>query len=127
MTMTNSKLQLDRDTSLLPGDERRRSQRVIISVPVTLELANEGKVMKVAAHTIAVNIHGAMVVCPRTLDHNTKIEIFNERTRERASVRVTRLPRQSAEGFLIPLEFVKPLPMFWQISFPPTNWKPTDF
>jgi hypothetical protein len=125
--MTNSKLQLDRDTSLMPGDERRRSQRVIISVPVTLELANEGKVVKVAAHTVAVNTHGAMVMCSRTLDSDAKVEIYNERTRERASVRVTRAPRHSAEGFLIPLEFVKPLPTFWQISFPPSNWKPTDF
>jgi hypothetical protein len=125
--MTNSKEQLDRGTSLLPGEERRRSQRVIIMVPVTLELAKEGKIVKVSAHTVAVNIHGAMVICHRTLDSEAKVEIVNERTRERTSARVTRAPRQSAEGFLIPLEFVKPFPMFWQISFPPSNWKPTDF
>jgi hypothetical protein len=125
--MTNSKEQLDRGTSLLPGEERRRSQRVIIMVPVTLELAKEGKVVKVPAHTVAVNIHGAMVICNRTLDSDAKVDIVNERTRERTSARVTRAPRQSAEGFLIPLEFVKPFPMFWQISFPPSNWKPTDF
>ncbi len=52
--------------------------------------------------------------------------IVNERTRGRASARVTRAPRQSAEGFLIPVEFEKPFPTFWQISFPPSNWKPTD-
>jgi|SRR5579872_2219059 len=125
--MNHIKQQFDRDTSLLPGEERRRSQRVIIMVPVTLELAKEGKVVKVAAHTVAVNIHGAMVICPRTFDSEAKVEIVNERTRERTSARVTRLPRQNSEGFLIPLEFVKPFPMFWQISFPPTNWKPTDF
>jgi hypothetical protein len=125
--MTNSKQQLDRETSLLPGEERRRSQRVIIMVPVTLELAKEGKVVKVSAHTVAVNIHGAMLICQRALDSEAKVEIVNERTRERASARVTRAARQSAEGFLIPLEFVKPFPMFWQISFPPSNWKATDF
>jgi hypothetical protein len=125
--MTNSKEQLDRGASLLPGEERRRSQRVIIMVPVTMELAKEGKVVKVAAQTVAVNIHGAMVICNRTLDADAKVELVNERTRERTSARVSRAPRQSAEGFLIPLEFVKPFPMFWQISFPPSNWKPTDF
>jgi hypothetical protein len=123
---THSKDQLDRGVSLLPGEERRRSQRVIIMVPVTLELAKEGKVVKVAAHTVAVNIHGAMVVCQRTLDPDAKVEIVNERTRERAIARVTRAPRHSAEGFLIPLEFLKPFPIFWQITFPPSNWKPTD-
>jgi hypothetical protein len=96
-------------------------------VPVTMELAKEGKVVKVAAQTVAVNIHGAMVICNRTLDADAKVELVNERTRERTSARVSRAPRQSAEGFLIPLEFVKPFPMFWQISFPPSNWKPTDF
>jgi hypothetical protein len=125
--MSISKDQLDRGVSLLPGEERRRSQRVIIMVPVTLELAKEGKVVKVAAQTVAVNIHGAMVICNRTLDSDAKVELVNERTRERTIARVSRAPRQSAEGFLIPLEFVKPFPMFWQISFPPSNWKPTDF
>jgi hypothetical protein len=124
--MNDTKQQMDRATSLLPGEERRRSQRVIIMVPVTLELAKEGKVVKVSAQTVAVNIHGAMVICSRTLDSETKIDIVNERTRGRASARVTRAPRQSAEGFLIPVEFEKPFPTFWQISFPPSNWKPTD-
>ena len=123
---THSKDQPDRGASLLPGEERRRSQRVIIMVPVTLELAKEGNVVKVAAHTVAVNIHGAMVICQRTLDSDAKVEIVNERTRERTTARVTRAPRHSPEGFLIPLEFVKPFPMFWQITFPPSNWKPTD-
>jgi hypothetical protein len=122
----HSKVQLDRGASLLPGEERRRSQRVIIMVPITLEVAKEGKVVKVAAHTVAVNTNGAMVICQRTLDPDAKVEIINERTRERAIARVSRAPRHSAEGFLIPLEFLKPLPIFWQITFPPSNWKPTD-
>jgi len=124
--MTNSKEQLDHGMSLLHGEERRRSQRVIIRVPVTLELTKNGKASKVSAYTIAVNIHGAMIICPDSVDSETKVEIINDRTRERASARVTRTPRQSAEGYLIPLEFYKPFPMFWQISFPPSSVKQTD-
>ncbi len=124
--MTITKEQLDRGTSQLPGEERRRSQRVIIRVPLSLEMNLRGEKVTVVANTVAVNVHGAMVVCARTFDAETKIEILNERTRERASARVTRTPRESAEGFLIPLEFTSPSPSFWQISFPPSNWKPTD-
>jgi hypothetical protein len=124
--MTITKEQLDRGTSQLPGEERRRSQRVIIRVPLSLEVNLHGEMVTVVANTVAVNVHGAMVVCARTFDAETKIEILNERTRERASARVTRTPRESAEGFLIPLEFTSPSPSFWQISFPPSNWKPTD-
>jgi hypothetical protein len=124
--MINIKEQRDR-IAHLPGEERPRSQRVIIMVPVTLEMTKSGKVVKVPAHTIAVNIHGAMVICRQSVDSETKVEIVNDRTREHTSARITRTPRQSAEGFLIPVEFVNPFPMFWQISFPPSNWKPTDF
>ncbi len=124
--MTTSKEQSDRGSALLPGEERRRSQRVIIRVPLTLELTKSGQVIKIPAHTVAVNVHGAMVLCTRSLDCGTAIQIINERTNERASARVTRTPRDSAEGFLIPLEFDKPYPLYWQISFPPSNWKSTD-
>jgi hypothetical protein len=124
--MTYDNEQSDRVASLLHGEDRRRSQRVIIRVPVTLELTKNGRVLKVSAYTIAVNIHGAMIICPESVDSETKVEIINDRTRERASARVTRTPRQSAEGYLIPLEFDKPFPMFWQISFPPSSVKQTE-
>lgn len=107
----------------MPGEERRRSQRVIIRVPVTLLINQGSQTMKIAAHTVAVNIHGAMVLCPRTLDTETTLEIVNGRTNEKIISRVTRAPRDSAEGFLIPVEFTTPSPNFWQISFPPENWK----
>jgi hypothetical protein len=122
--MIAGKVQSNRGTSLLAGEERRRSQRVIIRVPLTLKMMKSGD--RLTAHTVAVNVHGAMVLCTTPLDLETKIEIINERTNQRAGARVTRAPRQSAEGFLIPLEFEKPTPAFWQISFPPSNWKPTD-
>jgi len=107
----------------MPGEERRRSQRVIIRVPVTLLVTENGQPVKIAAHTVAVNIHGAMVVCPRSLEADTTMEVVNGRTDEKVASRVTRAPRDSAEGFLIPVEFTSPSPNFWQITFPPANWK----
>ena len=85
-----------------------------------------GQKITVVAQTVAVNIQGAMVLCSRPLDANTKFEILNNRTGERTSARVTRVPRESAEGYLIPIEFSKPSLSFWQISFPSTDWKPFD-
>ncbi len=67
-----------------------------------------------------------MVLCSRPVDADTNVELVNERTHARAAARVTRTPRESAEGYLIPVEFTGPNPSFWQISFPPTNWKPSD-
>ena len=107
----------------MPGEERRRSQRVIIRVPVTLVVTEEDKQVKISAHTVAVNIHGAMVVSPRCVDAATSVDLVNERTNENIASRVTRTPRESSEGFLIPLEFINASTNFWQITFPPSNWK----
>jgi hypothetical protein len=124
--MTIVKEQSDRGAALLPGEERRRSQRVIIRVPVSLVTTIRDQKITVTAHTVAVNIHGAMLLCPRPLDSETQVEIQNERSREKAKARVTRAPRESAEGYLIPIEFSAPSPGFWQITFPPANWKPSE-
>jgi hypothetical protein len=113
----------NRGSALMPGEERRRSQRVIIRVPVTLVFQENGQAVKLAAHTVAVNIHGAMVLCKRALEADTQLEVVNGRTDEKIGSRVTRASRDSAEGFLIPLEFTAAAPKFWQISFPPANWK----
>jgi hypothetical protein len=115
---------MNRGTSLLAGEEHRRTQRVIIRVPITLMATEKGQPVKITAHTVAVNVHGAMIVCPRMLDAETKLELVNGRTEEKIPSRVTRAARESAEGFLIPVGFTTPSPNFWQISFPPTNWKP---
>jgi len=125
--MTPRKEHLDLGASALAGDEKRRTQRVIVRVPLTLEMTISGQVVKTSAQTVAVNTHGAMVLCSRSIGAVSKLEIVNERTRERVTARISRTPRESAEGYLFPLEFEKPVPMFWQISFPPTNWKPGDF
>ena len=124
--MTTTKVQSDQGAGLVPGEERRRSLRVIIRVPVTLEFVKQGRSVTLTAHTMAVNVYGAMLACAKSLESETKINIINDRTHESASGRVTRAPRESAEGFLIPVEFDTPVPAFWQISFPPVNWKPSD-
>ena len=120
------KEQVNRAAVELPGEERRRSQRVIIQIPVTLMIMENGRPVNISAHTVAVNIHGAMVVCPRTIDADTPLQVVNERTRQKIDSRVTRVPRDSSEGFLIPVEFTSPSPDFWQITFPPSTWKSSD-
>lgn len=111
---------------LLPGEERRRSQRVMIRVPVSLEYAVAGKNVTVEAVTVSVNDHGAMVSCSRPLAVDANLEIVNQRTREKLGCRITRTPVECPEGYLIPVEFLVLSPGFWRISFPSTNWKPVE-
>jgi hypothetical protein len=122
-TKIQTKVQSTNGTSVLHPEERRRSHRVIIRVPLTLETTENDKAVQLSVHTIAVNVHGAMIVSPRLFGSGATIQIMNERTRQKTEARVTRAARESAEGFLIPIEFTSPSPNFWQISFPPENWK----
>ena len=68
-------------------------------------------------------MHGAMVLCSRSIDVQTEFEILNDRTKERTRARVVRTPRESADGYLIPIEFSAPAVSFWQISFPAKDYK----
>ncbi len=115
--MTRARSQTGRGQQLLPGEERRRSQRVMIRVPVTLHLTIAGQAVTIHAHTVAVNDHGAMLLCSRTVDADVRLELQHDRTRQGLACRVSRTPRDTPEGFLIPVEFAAPAPGFWQISF----------
>lgn len=124
--MTTLKSQVVPAPQVVPGVERRRSQRVRIRVPVILTLEEARQTVTVRAETLEVNDQGAMLLCSRTLTANTKFQLQNDRTREQLACRVVRAPQESREGFLIPVEFEPPVPGFWQISFPPTDWKPVE-
>ena len=119
--MTFEKDQPSRCGTFLLGEERRRSQRVVIRVAVTLKFQIAGQTVTVQAHTVNVNDHGAMLLCARSVDSGTELLIKNETTRTEVAARVTRAPRESAEGYFVPVEFLAPAANFWQISFPPAE------
>ena len=120
--MTSTKMQSVRGR-VVAAEDRHRSQRVIIRVPVTILTTENGQPVRTTGKTIEVNTHGATVACSRSFDSNTKLEVVNERTGEKVASRVAHSPREGAEGFLVPLEFTSPSNNFWQITFPPANWK----
>jgi hypothetical protein len=112
--------------SVAIGEDRRRSQRMMLRVAVVLHFVAEGKAVSQEAHTVAVNVHGAMICAVRSLPTNTRVEIEHKLSGERKPGRVTRQPQNTPEGYLIPVEFDSPSSEFWHISFPPTDWRPTD-
>ena len=108
------------------GEERRRTQRVLLRVRAQIHVALEGKPTTFDALTLNVNPHGAVVVIDKFLASGTRLVLENKNTRERVACRVARPPRESSEGFQIPLEFDSPAPQFWSITFPPTDWRPEE-
>jgi hypothetical protein len=113
-------------SSVVATDDRRRSQRVMMRVGVVVRYTLNGKEVSLLAHTVAVNIHGAMICAADNIPAEMALDLEHKMTRERIAGRVTRQAQNSPEGFLIPVEFVSPSNNFWRISFPPSDWKPID-
>ncbi len=98
-------------------EDRRRSQRVMVRMPVLLHLA--GRAEPVRGMTVAVSETGAMLLMKEPLPLGAKVEVENPKSQKRANASVTRAPQVSNEGALVPVEFVEPSPSFWNIFFPP--------
>jgi hypothetical protein len=124
--MNQEKPQVASGRQVLTGQERRRSQRVMIRIAVNLHCTVQDKPVVLNLFTSNVNCHGAMLICPQTFAAGTKLVIEHRGTREQQPCHVVRTPQGSAEGFQVPIEFEEPAPDFWKISFPPPDWKPLE-
>ncbi|HEY4817928.1 MAG TPA: PilZ domain-containing protein [Candidatus Acidoferrum sp.] len=97
------------------AEERRRSQRVLVRMPVVIHVA--GKVLPGNTHTVSAG--GAMVILKEGISEGTKVTVENPATKNKVEGKVVRPPQMNQEGSLVPVEFVTPSPTFWNIFFPP--------
>jgi len=113
-----------RPTGVRPGltrqptaEERRRAQRVLLRMPVLVHIANNPKAIEGFTHTVSAT--GGMIILKEGLSQGTKFTLENPRTQQKVEVNVVRPPQMNQEGSLIPVEFLSPAPLFWNIVFPP--------
>jgi PilZ domain len=108
------------------GEDRRRSQRVLVRVRASLHVALQGKPTTFETVTLSVNNHGAMIILKQSLPPDTRFVLEHSGTREKVACKVVRPSREMPDGFQIPIEFDSPAPNFWRIAFPPNDWRPLD-
>jgi hypothetical protein len=108
------------------GEERRRSQRVLLRVRASIHVALQGKPISLETITLSVNDHGALICLKQTIPVDARLVLEHSATRETVACRVVRAAREMPEGYHIPLEFDTPAPNFWRIAFPPADWRPPD-
>lgn len=99
------------------AEERRRAQRVLLRMAVLVHIPNRPEPMKGFTHTVSAT--GAMIILPEGLAQGTKFTIENPKTQQKVEVNVVRPPQMNQEGSLLPIEFLTPAPLFWNIVFPP--------
>ena len=99
------------------AEERRRAQRVLLRIAVTVQVAGK---QPIQGYTHTVSASGAMIVLPEALPEGTKVTIENSKTQNKVEAKVARAPQTTGEGSLVPMEFSTPSPIFWNVFFPPS-------
>lgn len=117
-------------TSLLAEDvsadnpiNRRRSERVMLHVPVVVKTKTlQGQNVEEETHTMVVNAHGGLMKLKMELQAGQPIVLVNARTQMEQSCRVVRVDIPPGGDFAVAFEFDQPAPHFWPITFPPADW-----
>jgi len=110
-----------------PPYNRRRSQRVLLRLPILIVARGaDNQHVSENAFTTNVSAHGALLVLSMRVALNQKILIRNPDTLEEQFVRVIHVTPAAEGKSEVGVEFLKPSPKFWRISFPPDDWTPKD-
>src|SRR5580700_5489726 len=99
-----------------PNSSRRRSQRVILSLPVTVRTEDGPKdtSFEEETHTLIVNLHGALILLAGKVIKGQKLLLKNRVTQEEQVCQVASLGSKAEGKTQVGVEFLKPSPDFWQ-------------
>jgi len=99
------------------AEERRRAQRVLLRMRILVHIPGKPNAIEGFTHTVSAT--GAMIILPEGFSQGTKFTVENPKTQQRVEVNVVRPAQINQEGSLLPVEFLTPAPLFWNIVFPP--------
>jgi hypothetical protein len=118
-----SKSSPDRTANTMEERNRRRSERVVLRVPVGLSaMMPDGRRINIEAHTLVVNAHGGLLDVGIEMLRGQRIRLSNLKTEVVTSGRVLRVEGSGEGRFSLAFEFESPAPHFWPVSFPPADW-----
>lgn len=111
-------------TQVSEKSNRRRSQRVLLGLPViVIGQTLDKKPIEEQTRTLVVNAHGALVLLGMKVSIGMQVTLRNGKTNEEVVCRVVFAGQQMGKAE-VGLEFLKPTPNFWHIAFPPADWTP---
>src|SRR5467141_3801436 len=113
-----------RETSWLAAN-RRRSQRVLMTVPVRVSgQAGGGMAFEEETHTRAISAHGALILVSAHVQRGQRLTLLNIQTKGALECVVAHIDRHQKDHPQVGVEFTLPNPMFWHVAFPPKDWTP---
>jgi hypothetical protein len=117
-------VQVERERKSLAYDAgRRRSMRVLLSMPITVSGQNaSGEDFTETTKTLVVNAHGALVALAVPVANGQQVLVVNKSTQKSVQSRVVSVGNQQDGKSQVAIEFITPSGTFWQIDFPDDNW-----
>ena len=82
----------------------------------------ENKPVSEETRTVTVNAHGAMILLGLKASIGQLLTLRNSRTGEEVACRVVYVSPHESEKRQVGVDFMRPCPRFWSISFPPPDW-----
>src|SRR5215831_10862464 len=114
-----------RETSWL-ANNRRRSQRVLMKIPVRVGLqAGNAARSEEDTFTLAVSAHGALIAVSAPMYRGQRLTLSNPQTKDSLECVVAHIDRFPEEQVKVGVEFLLPNPTFWHVAFPPKDWSPS--
>jgi hypothetical protein len=102
---------------------RRRSQRILISAPIRVSGTNAaGAIFVENTSTVVVNSHGALILLKEKVWIGQALTMRRVASEEEIECVVKGMNPEPDGLPEIAIEFQKPNPKFWHISFPPSDW-----
>ena len=106
------------------GANRRRSERVMLKVPVHLSVtSNEGTLTEETTYTQVVNAHGGLLDLEMEIFAGQIFLLTNSKTGVIRECSVVRTQQSPAKRLLVAFQFATPSPDFWPVVFPPKDWQ----
>jgi hypothetical protein len=97
----------------------------IVSLPIVVRAQFGGEdPCSETRHTLVVNAPGALIAMFLRVLRGQRLELGNLISGKEQSCCVVYIGGRKSNKTEVGVEFLEPAPHFWNISFPPADWKP---
>ena len=104
---------------------RRRSQRVVVNIPVVVSGELAQSPFREETETLVINAHGALVKVVAKVTKGQQVKLKSRTHPEVQACRVVYIGPSSDGKTQVGVEFTERIPPhFWRVAFPPADWTP---
>lgn len=84
----------------------------------------EGEDSTEQSRTLVVSAHGALIAMASKVKPGQRLMLRNVGSGKEQPCNVVHVGERNSEKAEVGVEFVAPAPRFWNIDFPPADWRP---